>query len=299
MSQQDRKPTWAGLGSDVTGCPDYMQVLKSAGLDYNVVKRPIKVAGFEEEVTGTVATVKETGPLYTFGFVGPNYEVCQNVEAFDFISDIQGGMEFVKAGTNAGRVWIIAKFPETEVLGDKIQPHLIFQNGHDGKHSISTNLCMLRIACQNQFNHSFKNAANVIKIRHSGMLNERLAEARKVMASAYEYVGQYSDMANEFAGKKINDRILQQILKTMFNLDDIETPTDKKQEKIDAFMNAYGSADNQNFVGTKWGVINAYTDFATHLPLPRNTDRSIERRFLETTVDSKKVDRLIEIVEAA
>lgn len=298
MSVYQRQTTWTNLGTGVDGCKSYTEVLAKAKLDYKVIKKKVSVEGADGFIPGVVATVKDTNFLDAFGFVSPDYEICQNEEAFDFISDINSQMEFVKAGSTSGRVWIIGKLPETEVLGDKVSPHLIFQNSHDGKHSIMTNLCILRIACQNQFNHSFKQGANVIKIRHSGLIGERLAEARKVLSSTYDYVGQYRDLAERFSQKHISDKVFQKVINEMFKVDmENAEISNKKQEKIDSFRMAWESEDNLNFKNTAWGVVNAYTDFATHFPLPRETVRSAERRFINTTVESSKMDTIIGILE--
>ena len=104
-----RTATWAGIGSDVTEMKTLDDVLNSAGLNFEVEKRPLytRNAGKLIKIDGTVSTVrKDTGDV--LGIVGDKYQVCQNRDAFDFINYIDDDVKFVKAGiTYSGLVYVI------------------------------------------------------------------------------------------------------------------------------------------------------------------------------------------------
>lgn len=60
--------------------------------------------------------------------------------------------------------------------------------------------------------------------------------------------------------------------------------TPKQEEKKEALMAAYKADDNANFVGTQWGLINAYSDFITHRPLRKEDSTALANRFVKTTL---------------
>lgn len=299
-----RNVTWNNQGVDVTNSTNIDEVLKTSKLDYMVVKAPLQynIGNKSYDVPKKVMTLKAEKPMETFGIVSPDYNICQNKEAFDFINYVDEDIKFIKAGeTKSGIVYIISQLPEINVLGDTISPHIIFQNGHNGFITIKANMCMLRLICQNQFNGSFRDASNVFKIRHNNTMNEKLNTAKETLKETKQYIQSYKDMANEFSGKHVNDAMLQKIISKMIldnkNLDELEDKRGKLEEKVNNFKQVYNADDNQNFKGTAWGVINAWTDFATHTVAPKKSNTFEERRFISNTFESKKVDNLIQILE--
>jgi hypothetical protein len=55
------------------------------------------------------------------------------------------------------------------------------------------------------------------------------------------------------------------------------------EEQLARFRQAYLAEDNQNFRGTAWGVINAYTDFITHKIPQGKTATKEEGKFVMVT----------------
>lgn len=290
----ERTTTWSKIGTDVSKCKTINEVLEDAGLNYKVSKVPVFAQienGDRIEIPRRSATVRSTDE-HVFGVVGNNYKVCQNEEAFDFINCITDNMEFVKAGETAnGLIYVIAQFPETTVLGDTIRPHIIFQNGHNGTISLKAAMCMLRMVCQNQFNYSFRHSANTISIRHSGDMGVKLAAARETVAKMHEYVSMYKELAGNLSTCKVDNNMLQNIIKEFIGDEDSED--DRILERKDSFLRAYNDDDNQNFKGTAWGVVNAYTDYLTHIPCGRRTSTFDERHFVKTSVENNDIEKIV------
>ena len=65
-----------------------------------------------------------------------------------------------------------------------------------------------------------------------------------------------------------------------------------------SFLTAYHAPDNANFVGTKWGLINAFTDFQSHKPIQRNTDTAVENRFMTVCFDPTAMTRFVNRMNA-
>ena len=139
----DRTATWHSIGKDASECANVNEVLEKSGLDYIVEKRPIfTYPDIEDDGSRMlipnrfVTTRKIDG--HTYDVVSDKFEVIQNRDAFDFVNYMGDEISFEKAGeTTNGMVYIIAKLPNVNVLGDEFTPHVIFRNGFNGKVKIT------------------------------------------------------------------------------------------------------------------------------------------------------------------
>lgn len=289
-TEMERMATWNGIGKDVKECKDMEQVLMTSGLDYNVIKKPIyDQAGPEQyvKIKNRFVTARENdGHLYDV--VSDKFEVIQNRDAFDFVDYMGDELEYEKAGETAnGMVYIIGKLPEVSILGDSFVPHVIFRNGFSGKVKITAAITPLRIVCQNQFNFAFKNAANAITVRHVQNAETKLKEAKEVLRVSADYMAELNRTAEHFAGLKLSESTAKKVVDFLFPIpeDSAINPFAKKmlEDKRTAYIKALEAEDNRNFRGTAWGMINAYTDFMTHLaPAGKREDR-FEGKFINTT----------------
>lgn len=280
-----RTATWEAVGSNISAATSVEEALKISGLDYTVEKVPV----FLEDGTpipGAFCTKKE-GTNDTFGVVGSQFEIIQNQEALSFVDNlVSEGLTFVKAGENHKMLYLIGKLPSIEVLGDEVTPYLIFQNSHNGSTTLKATIAPLRIVCQNQFNLTFRKAVNKISLRHTKSIKGRLHTAQQVLLQNTEYLSEFQKQALGLAQEKVSKKQVDTLLDGIFEIKPEFNPTQvrRREEKRDRFLSAYQADDNQNFLGTKWGLINAYTDFVTHKPLRKETPQALENHFIKTTL---------------
>ena len=278
-----RTSTWENVGTEATS-KDFRGLLQEANLDYNAVTEDLFVehAGTKIQVPNKKVVLRED-TKEIFGIVSDRYQLCQNRDALDFVEYIEG-VTLLRAGGIGGLVWMIGKLPEVTVLGDTITPHLIFQNSHDGSCSIKTTICMLRLVCQNQFVSSFKDSPATISVRHQGDLEEKLLVARQTMQGVYDYVKNYDEVANELATKKVSPKKFNELVEGFFKIPEDVSDRTKNfiLDRRENFFNAYNADDNQNFKGTKWGMINAYSDLITHEEYARKTSNWETNRFVNS-----------------
>ena len=284
-----REATWTTIGTDVEMSTTVQEVLDTAGLNYEVEKRPMYIDG-GMEVPDKFATYDLTNGKIK-GVVGNTYKILQNRDAFDFVNGIDNNLSFVKAGeTNTGMIYIIGRLDDITVLGDKITPYVIFQNGHNGIYTLKTTICPLRIVCQNQFAVSFKNSPNTISIHHSNSMEGRLVEAQELMRDVAGYMKEFDNMAEELAALKLNGASANDIFKAFFMKStnkDNERTLQVINDKTTIISNIYNYDDNQNFKGTVWGLVNAFADFNTHVLPMRNTSTAAENKFVTVTMDPR------------
>jgi len=262
-----RTATWNNVGMDVKGNKTIGEVLKASNLDYQVAKKNVYLGVDKRpKIENQYATVRSSDN-HVYGIVGDGYQICQNEEAFDFVEYIDSDVNFVRAGETAwGMVYIIAELNEFKILGDKFKPYVIFQNGHTGGISIKTSISPLRMVCENQFSYVFKNVANAVTIRHSGDLEYKFENARQTLKLSNEYSKALDKKAEEmFQIKMPEDRCIK-VMQNFFEItnDMSERKMNSIIAKRDDLVTRYFEEDNNNFKGTAWGLVNAYSDLVTH-----------------------------------
>ena len=243
---------------------------------------------------------KKKGTDEVFGIVGKDYTIVQNEEAFSFVDGIiSEGLTFVKAGETSYMNYIIASLPEQYILDDKFKPYIIFQNSHAGATTLKAAICPLRIICQNQFTMAFRNSENKISIRHSSSIHEKMDEAQHILQFNAEYMDSFNKMAIKMAANKIGEEKALDIIDKYFLVDDNASTrkVNSTEEKKVILLNAYNAEDNQNFRGTQWGLINAFSDYITHLDPARKTDKSNISKFVNVTFNNGLMNNFINMVQ--
>lgn len=289
-----RASSWANIGTDVRECTDMSEVLRASGLDYEVRKTKL----FTSEglaVNDKVALVNDDRVL---GVVSDKFGIVQNWEAFEFVDYMGDELSYERAGqTASGMVYIIAKLPEVNVLGDSFVPHVIFRNGFNGKFSVAAAICPLRIVCQNQFSIAFGESPNTVTIKHTADAGRKLEEAREVLRTSADYMRHVNELAERLAAKKLGPHEVMKVANALFPVGEDVGPraqaiADKKRGEL---LAAYNAEDNENFQGTAWGIVNAYADYVTHKkPLGRKATRD-ENNFMRLSFDTP-IDNVLKLV---
>lgn len=292
-----RETTWSRIGTDVSEATTLEEVLEKAKLNYNVIKAPIYTMqnGQLVEYKDKVATV-DAATGETFGIVSPRYEICQNESAFEFINSVTDDIEFVKAGTtHTGMIYIIAKMRNQNILGDDFTPYIIFQNSHNGEYTLKATISPLRIVCQNQFNIAFRESSNTVTIRHSSLLESRMDQGRALLGSTADYIRKFNEEAEVLAGIKIDYKKKKRLLYKMFTINP-ETMSERLIQNVEQnkarFIEAYEADDNQNFKGTAWGFLNAYSDYTTHAPLSTRANAA-DNAFMNVSLLSNNMNNMV------
>ena len=280
-----RTATWTNIGANITKATTVEEALKLSHLDYTVEKVPVFLQD-GTPIPGAFCTKREDSNI-TYGVVGSQFEIVQNIEGFDFINSmVPEGLKFLKAGENHRFIYIIAQLPEFDLMGDKVAPHIIFQNSHSGSTTLKATIAPLRIVCENQFNLTFRKVTNKISLRHTKSIKGKLHTAQEVLIHSSDYISEFQKEAILMAQNRVSKSQVDHLLDEVFEIKTEFNPTQvrRMEEKRDRFMAAYQAEDNQNFIGTQWGLVNAYTDFVTHKPLKKDTPQALENHFIKSTL---------------
>lgn len=288
-----KEKAWHGLGQIVQEAPTSGEAIGLAGLDYQVVKTPIKTAPFDLRIEdiGVGVSIQElvvpnhfatirTDTMQPLGIVGKDYHIVQNKEAFSFFDAVAQQQQVIYETAGAlgrgERIFITAKLPGHIRVGDDdlIEKYIFLTNSHDGSGSITAAFTPVRIVCQNTLNAAMGNLTGAVRIRHTANAKERLAQAHKIMGLAEKITQQKEELFNHWAKVRITDKELKRLIEMAMasSSETLGNVLDGKTELLSSqYINTvehvyeYALGDpSQNLVttaGTVFGAYNAVTGY--------------------------------------
>ena len=272
---------WHGLGTPVEEAPTSTEALRLAGLDWKVESKDLYTDG--TLVEGYKANVRSTDGK-VLGVTGSRYQITQNSEAFDFTDSlIDGEVRYETAGSlNGGkRIFLLARLPQNEILGDVVIPYVCFTNSFDGSHPIQVCLTPTRVVCNNTLNLALANTPRKWSTRHTGDLKSKLSQAKKTLNIAQKYMEELSETAEKLADVKVSEDEVMNVLNDVFpyNEDDSDRKKRNAEDQKNSFITCLFAPDLAKFKGTGWQVVQAASDYFTHREPMRKTEGANEKRF--------------------
>lgn len=296
-----REKPWHGLGTRVEDAPTSADALRLAGLDWTVEQKDIQLCG-GAKIQNYKANVRSTDKK-VLGVVTDRYRIVQNREAFEFTDSLIGSdVRYETAGSlNGGKkIWLLAKLPETEIVGDKTEPYLCFSNTHDGSGAIRVCMTPIRVVCNNTLNLALDGAKRAWSVRHTGDLQRKMHEARICLYMANTYMNALAEQADHMANTTVTDDQIRQILNELFPSDEHSTQRELQniQKLKDEFMICYYAPDILKFRETAWGAVNAMSDMLSHNAPLRKTQNYRENnwgRIMDGHVMMDKMTSLLNV----
>lgn len=298
----NRNLPWNQLGVDVTNAINAKDALTIAELNWDVVSNPVYDVG-GNSIPGFFANTRSSDGE-VLGIVGPRYQIVQNTDAFDFTNSlVQNGVTFEKAGVfHHGRsVWLLAKLPQVDILGDNFDPYIVFINSHDGTGAIKVAMTPIRIACSNALNFALKKANRSWSTRHMGNISQKLEEAKHTLGLANNYMIGLNEDAERLALKNFTTDQFEKVFDKVFPIDKNKDSERKIRNIVDikeGMFKALNEDDLKNFKGTAWAAINAVTDYVDHAAPSRFSQNYDERRWSKIAVGHAVVDAFYEEIAA-
>lgn len=212
-----RKPTWKGLGINVAEARSSEEALAISGLDWQVYQQTM-TADNGIPIMGYKANIRDVDDQL-LGVVTDKYQVVQNKEAFAFTDELLGhGVRYETAGMlqDGRKTWILARLPQRyQMLGDWVDPFLVFYNSHDGSGSIKVALTPIRVTCQNTLNLALRKANRVWSTKHTGEIHSRMDDARETLFRAEEYMDELNREMNRLADISFTDKAVEQFIEEL------------------------------------------------------------------------------------
>lgn len=262
-----REKPWHGLGKIIDEAPTSRDAIEYAGLNWYVESNPIfdvngnVIKGFKANTRSSDNSV--------LGVVTDKYKIVQNVEAFDFTDNLIGDeMRYETAGSlrNGKTIWLLGKMPDRYICEDKFEPYIVFTNSHDGTGAVKIAMTPIRVVCNNTLNMALRSAKRSWSTKHMGNMTAKLSEARHTLELANEYLDVLAVEADKMANETMTEDVIIKTLDEMFPI--TEDASDRQKQNVqnakDGIMICMLRPDIAKFVNTKWGFINAVSDYVGH-----------------------------------
>lgn len=299
-----RETPWHGQGIRVEEAPTSADAIRLAGLDWRVEQKPLFLED-GTKIEGNFANVRSSDnkPL---GIVGNKYKIVQNSDAFEFTDALLGeGVRYETAGSlKDGKViWLLAKMPETvEILGDKVEPYMVFTNTHDGSGAVRVCMTPIRVVCNNTLNIALNRAKRVWSARHTGSITNRLDDARETLQFAKQYMDATKETFEELHKIKMDEFTLYRVMNNLVPIteDMTDRQKDNQKEIRDDILFRYNEAPDLKVLDkTGARLVQAVADTTSHMEPFRMTTNFKENRFKKTLDGNQLLDRTVNLLLSA
>lgn len=272
---------WHGLGKPVKDTLSPKQMMKAAGLNWTVSKRPVFLEG-GKEVPAQYALCRDTDDKF-LSMVGATYKPVQNEEVLDFFKRFTkaGHMKMETAGSLAGGqfVWALAKLDAGFKLGrnDEVQGHLLLCQPHIRGKALLFQTTAIRVVCWNTLTFAvgadLKGGKSAFRMSHSTAFTDEVKEKAVIaLGLATDQMETFKDMTVVLSRKKATKEKVEEYFCEVLKHD-----PKKAKEKIDGskrepnslpkFREALEYAPGATIstaAGTWWGALNAVTYVIDH-----------------------------------
>ena len=288
----------------VMEAPTSAEALALAGLDWNVIQKPV-VTEDGIPIPGFKANLRDTDEK-VLGIVTNRYKVVQNIDAFSFTDELLGeGVTYETSGSlqEGRRTWLLAKLPQRYIIsGDEITPYLVFMNSHDGTGAIKAAMTPIRLSCENAINLALSTAKRYWSTNHTGDIRGKMEDARYTLLYADQYMAELGKAIDSLTRVKLTDRQVYEYIDALFPL--LENPTEQQKKNIlkmkEEMKLRYFDAPDLKHVGKNaYRFVNAVSDFATHSKPLRERANYRESLFARTIDGNALIDRAYELAKAA
>lgn len=290
---------WHGLGTYVKEAMTAEQAIQLGGLDYEVKKQKISIAG-GGIIPGYYATVRQD-TKDALGIVSQDYHVVQNREAFDFFDSIidQGEAIYQTAGVlgKGEKIFITAKLPKDILVhGEEVENYLLLTSGHDGKSAIQVGFTSVRVVCNNTLNAALRGLQNKVTILHFSNAKQKLQTASKIMGMSTRYAMELDQTFNRMAEVKINDKQLRQYIEQVLNPSKEQVTEEefsklfvKKVDSIVDFAHNHPTQQTDPARGTVWGAYNAISGYFGYLKNYKSQEEKMADHYFKA--GAKKIEQ--------
>jgi len=278
----NREPAWHSLGVVTPNALTAEEALKTALLDWKVIKADTPVETIVPTIDGK-STSKITFPdkfmTYRYhpktkkadalGVVGNRYTPVQNAEAFSFLNYVadESGAVFETAGSmnNGRKVFMTMKMPEGLQIGgqDAIDLYLMAWNTHDGTSAFNLLVTPIRVVCQNTLTAAINSAKSNYALRHTPGVNGKIQAARDALKLTFKYTEEFEKLAENLISQEMTDKEFAKLVEEVFPIDEeSQRATTIAETARGTLMGLWKAPTQANIANTKWAAYNAFIEYS-------------------------------------
>ena len=298
---------WHGLGTKVGDDMTPSEILKVAGLDWNVNAVPaFAEIGGERVPVGRSALVRDRDNKI-LDVITDDWKPMQNADAFEFFTEFvnEGDMAMEVAGSLKGGkvVWGLAKVKESFELfgGDRVDSYLLFTNPHTYGQSIDVRFTPTRVVCNNTLTLALNSSSKqMVKVSHRRDFDADLV--KQTLGIAKSKLDTYKDMAEFLGAKRFTQESLRDYFMEVFPVVGVNDNTKKEISKSAKMsLEIISTQPGAEFAeGSFWSAFNAVTFMTNHV-IGRTADARISSAWYgqNRTLNTRALELAVEYANAA
>jgi phage/plasmid-like protein (TIGR03299 family) len=272
-----QKP-WHGLGQELNPDADIDTWSKMAGLDWEAKVSPVRFQTFNE-VQDTLRVhgqnvVYRSDTFAPLGLVTDRYKLHQPKDVLDFFNVLMqsAGFKLEVAGAIKGgkRIWALANTnKEACVLGDDaVRGYLLLSTSFDGSTATVGQFTSVRVVCNNTLSAADNEVApSRFNITHGREFDASLMRDKLgLVVSGFDgMMDKYRHLARQQVGVTFVKDFLTNLFPANFDPKTAEFKPSRGYNKVLELFEGKGmGADLQGAGGTRWGLLNAVTQYIDH-----------------------------------
>ncbi|HIG58751.1 MAG TPA: DUF932 domain-containing protein [Flavobacteriales bacterium] len=269
---------WHGIGTQVSSELTPLEMIKSAGLDWDVRKVPVQF----NDNQGNLVETDEWNVLVrsdnnrVLGPCGKQYTPFQNHEIFDYYTKfVEAGhmtMETMGSLDEGRHLWALAKTKEHFTLPgkDRVNAYMLISHPHKWGVAASFMFTSIRVVCSNTITMALRAGGNKFSVPH--MANFTAITMKKVddaLGISSELLQEQKEIAEVLCRKEFKENELQKYIATLFQPDLLKTPEDChlgnfRPTAEDAYTALLRQPQVSATKNTWWAALNAVTYYVDH-----------------------------------
>lgn len=272
------KKPWHGLGQELTPDAPIEVWRKEAGLDWTAELANVEYR--TNQINGEIFTFQKQNVVYRsdtnapLGLVTDRYKVHQPSEVLDFFNTLvkSAGFSLEVAGAIKGgkRIWALANVnKEACVLGDDaVRAYLLLSTSFDGSTATIGQFTSIRVVCNNTLSAADNESSpSRFSITHGAKFDSSLMRDKLgLVVSGFDGM---MDKYRKLARSSINTQQIEKFMKKLFphvyNEKTGQYQESRGYKKVmDLFEGKSIGYGMTGTIGTKWGLLNAVTEYIDH-----------------------------------
>ena len=275
---------WHGLGQALEDGTSLDAWRVAAGMDWRIKRGIVR---YNTSFEGDQQELPEQHVLFRsdtkapLGVVSKRYQVVQPGEVVEFVRDIAraGGLELSAAGTIYGgrRFWATAKIGEAAPtsVADKIGGYILISTSADGSLATEVRRTTVRTVCKNTLAMALGDQASV-RVTHKSVFDpDQVKEFMGLNTAAWDA---FRHNVTRLANIELLEEEAGVITAGVLGGGEKVRETAGFKKVLSLFNGAGMGAQMDGVMGTRWGLLNAFTEYADH----HARARSDENRFVSS-----------------
>jgi hypothetical protein len=214
-------------------------------------------------------------------------------------SDGKPFVEIVGSLFEGRRIFFLGKLESSTVLGDQIDPYLVFTYSYDERTIVRVSIIPIRVVCNNALTATFAGSSRQWESSRASSNKDKIADAQETVRRANDYMKGFPEFAKVMVDTNLYDvNIVDFMEKILPTPKDASPLTIKNIDwKKQTLYNIYTAVEDiAKYEGTAWGMYNAVSDFVIHVR-PKIETKTWRETIFTTTVDGhpliKKAQKIL------